>query len=191
MLTAKLKDYKLGMMILIIFKKEIDKFFLTGGVYRSQRGQSLIEVMAALGVVAVVIVGIAILAFSSLKDVQHGRNQVQASRLVAEGLEQVRIVRDQIGWSKFYATYNIGCYKVDTSSSPYTMQSIDCGGEWLSVPLAQFRRLIVLEDQHLVDPDAGCSLPGCPGRKITASVFWEDTQGQQTSAASTVLTQWK
>lgn len=172
------------------FKRKEDKFFSTHIVFKKNRGQSLIEVMAALGVVAVVIVGIAILAFSSLRDVQHGRNRVQASRLVSEGLEQARVVRDQKGWSYFNSLS--GCYKVDTSSSPWSMEPLTtCGGEYLSVPLQQFRRAILLEDQNLEDPTIGCPSPGCPGKKVTVTVFWEDAQGQQTSLASTILTKWK
>jgi type II secretory pathway pseudopilin PulG len=162
---------------------------------KDQKGQSLLEVLTALGVAAVVIVALSILAVSSLRNAQHARSQTEATKFVNEGIEQVRTVRDQKGWNAFGGYTINSCYVVDTTVSPWSLTNnggvVVCGSGGEPIGSTQFKREIKLEDANLSGGTPGCSTGPCPGRKITVSVFWTDSFGLNTSQASTVLTEWK
>jgi len=161
---------------------------------KNQEGQSLLEVLTALGVASVVIVALSVLAVSALRNAQHAKAQAEAAKYVSEAIEEVRAVRDQRGWSDF-STYAVdACYKVNRASSPWSLETstVVCGGGGEAVGSSKFNREIKLERQDLAAGSPGClgSNP-CPGRKITVSVYWTDAFGPNTSQATTILTEWK
>jgi type II secretory pathway pseudopilin PulG len=164
-------------------------------ISKKQKGQTLLEVLTALGVAVVVIVALSILAVSALRNAQHAKAQAEATKFVNEAIEEVRAVRDQRGWSTF-SSFSVtppdNCYSV-TSSTPLNLVSVSCGGSPI-VGSTQFTREIKLDGK---DVTGGPSEPGCPigntcpGRMITVSVFWTDAYGSNTSQATTILTEWK
>jgi type II secretory pathway pseudopilin PulG len=144
---------------------------------KRQEGQSLLEVLTALGVAVIIIVALSILAVSSLRNAQHARAQAEATKYVNGGLEQVRTVRDRQGWSMFFSYAVPKCYSVQTSD--WTLQEdSSCSG----VPVSGHIRTILLEDQ---------TTPEGEGRKVTVTVSWTDSFGPNTSSATTILTKWK
>lgn len=160
---------------------------------RTESGQSLLEVLTALGVAAIVVVALSVLAVSSLRNAQHARAQAEATKFVNEGIEQVRTVRDQQGWNTF-STFSVtppnNCYSVNTSSTPWILQGETCGTPPI-VGSTQFTREIQLEDASIDVVSSGCLSPPCPGRRVTVTVSWTDSFGPNTSQAATILTQWK
>lgn len=156
----------------------------------TRSGQTLIEVLAATGVAAVIIMSITLLAFSSLQNVQQGKNQAQASRYVSEGLEQVRSVRDQQGWTAFISSTNYpvpGYYSVVTSTNPWTLMAATAGNP-VSITGTIFSREILLEDASLII-DATPS--NDDGRRVTVSLYWDDSKGRNKISSSTILTKWR
>ena len=91
-----------------------------------QKGQALLEVLTALGVAILVIVGLSTLAVYGLKNAQHGKNVETATRLAGQGAEHVRTVRDRQSWTVF-RTYPVdSCFLVNISN--WTLQQVACGG---------------------------------------------------------------
>lgn len=56
-------------------------------------GQSLIEVVVALGIVIIIVTAIAISTTSGLKNAQFSKNQTQATKIAQEGLEAVKVIK--------------------------------------------------------------------------------------------------
>ncbi len=68
-----------------------------------QSGQSMIEMLLALGVAAVVLVALVKVASLSVTSSVFARQKSQATRLGSEALEWARSQRDELGWDGFYA----------------------------------------------------------------------------------------
>lgn len=145
-------------------------------------GQTLIEVLAAVAVAAVIIVGVTLLAFSGLRNVKQARNQSQAARYVQEGLEQVRAVRDQQSWTDFAAYAPGNYYDVVKTTSPWSLQLLTNPNTKVPIPSTIFEREIYLDDSSVGVDD---------GRKVTVIVYWVDPQGNNLSSSSTILTKWR
>ncbi|OGD86187.1 hypothetical protein A2Z23_03160 [Candidatus Curtissbacteria bacterium RBG_16_39_7] len=148
---------------------------------KNNSGQSLLEVLTALGVAAVIIVALTTLAVTSLRNAQHARSQTTATKLASEGIEQVRTVRDRQGWTAFYLYVFGKCYTVDTTN--WILQNAEdppCDGMEVS-GYSGYVRKIFLENEST----------GGEGRKITVTVTWTDSFGENTSQATTILTKWQ
>jgi prepilin-type N-terminal cleavage/methylation domain-containing protein len=59
------------------------------------KGQSLIEVLVALGIISIVTTALASVVVTSMNNAQLSKNQNQALQYSQEGLEVVRLLRDQ------------------------------------------------------------------------------------------------
>ncbi|MCL5411284.1 MAG: hypothetical protein M1150_00895 [Patescibacteria group bacterium] len=64
-------------------------------IFLEEKGQSLIEAMAALALTAVVVVVLGNFAVRATRDADYAKNQLQASLYAQEGIEAVRAIRDQ------------------------------------------------------------------------------------------------
>lgn len=62
-----------------------------------QNGQSLVEVVVALSVAAVIITALLIVVITSLRNAQLSQTQSRATKYAQEGLEKVRAIRDRDG----------------------------------------------------------------------------------------------
>lgn len=122
------------------------------------KGQSLIEVLVALGLLSLLITSVAVVVTSSLNSAQFSQEQTAATKYAQEGLEITRSIRD--GNYGTFATFN-GTYclaKGATSLGPAqagcTSQNVD-----------QFIRSIRIEQT-----------PGCGANvaKVITTVSWKD-----------------
>lgn len=60
----------------------------------NQKGQSLVELIIALGVVMVVMIGFTNITLTALRNALHAKHQNQATRIAQETLEVIRVIRD-------------------------------------------------------------------------------------------------
>ncbi|MDO8620793.1 MAG: hypothetical protein Q7R31_00700 [Candidatus Levybacteria bacterium] len=74
---------------------------------RYERGQTLIEVLVALGAAVAVLFGITVAVISSLNNAQFTQNQNLANKYASQGMEIVRQLRDSSssGLSQYSNTY--------------------------------------------------------------------------------------
>lgn len=63
----------------------------------TQQGQSIIEILIALTLVILFLSGITVIQLFSIRNVQFSRNKSTATKLAAQQLERVRVVRDSAG----------------------------------------------------------------------------------------------
>lgn len=74
------------------------------------RGDTLIEVLIALGIVVVVISAVTVLGISSLSNARFSATQDQAAKYTQEGMEIVRGIRNSnyAGYASYSGTYCLG-----------------------------------------------------------------------------------
>lgn len=122
------------------------------------KGQSLIEVLVALGIISTIIIAVATVVITSLNNTQLSKDQNLATKYAQEGLEITRSIRnrDFTAFSSLTGTYCLpkNAENLGTSQSGCTIPNID-----------HFIRSIQIEHT-----------PGCGTNvsKITAVVSWRD-----------------
>ena len=60
-----------------------------------QKGQSLLELAIFIGIILVMTTGLVINVINGLRDSQTSQNQLQATKLAQEGLDQVKVIKDR------------------------------------------------------------------------------------------------
>lgn len=97
----------------------------------SQAGQSVIEVLVATAVVAVVMTGIAVGLTLSVRNTSEAKQRAYASVQAQQVMEVFRRERVQYGWGTFYDTLSSGDYCFNTlpsSLSGFAALSGECVG---------------------------------------------------------------
>src|SRR5437879_249242 len=80
-------------------------------------GQTLIEVIVALGVAVILAVSLITTSLITQKAARSARNNTQATKLAQEYIEQIRVYRDRKGFANAFAsvTENV-CLKLNTTN---------------------------------------------------------------------------
>lgn len=63
--------------------------------YLYHSGQSLFELVIALGVAVLIIAGLTVTTLVGLRNSQYSQNQIQASKIAQEGIEKIRAAREK------------------------------------------------------------------------------------------------
>lgn len=79
---------------------------MTINKYFKQSGQSIIEVLIATGVVALVMTAMMAAMTLSLQNSSQAKYRSLATKLGQEGVENIRQYRDKLGWETFYQIIN-------------------------------------------------------------------------------------
>jgi Tfp pilus assembly protein PilV len=139
-----------------------------------KKGQSLFEVVFAVGMVSLVLITLVSLATSSIRNSNSSKTTDLATRSLEDGTEWVRSERD-LGWSAFYTK---------ASSPTYCLTSLDwtkprsCGSlEYINGTIIQRSVAFTLVDASTVQADL--------------KALWSDSQGTHQIVSSTYFTEWK
>ncbi len=123
------------------------------------KGQTIIEVLVALGAAVVVVTAIAIVVISAINNTQYSKNQNLATQYAQQGMEILRQIRDST-----YATFNTynGTYCLDKDQTVLGGTVVDC----TTPNVDSYIRKVVIEK----------SSPGCGNviTKVTVQVSWTD-----------------
>jgi len=166
----------------------------------SSKSQTLIETIAAVGIVIIAVIAILSLSFSNLMIGERGGERITATGLAREGIEVVRNIRDS-NWldpNKYWPYgLNNGFYIVNynstslTNADSSTISSCDncrlyltTNGLYTHNPLGNtltpFRRLITISDGD-----------NSFEKKITVEVFWSGRGGSHLIRLEERLTNWR
>lgn len=130
---------------------------------KNQKGQSLLEVVAALAAALLVILGLVRVTISSMRNSQFAKNQALATQYAQEAMEQTRSFRDQNSWEDFWDE------KVGKEEGPITIDIL-------------FSRTVTIENAE--------TNPGEADRaRVTVTVSWEE--GEHQSELVSYLTKWE
>ena len=136
-------------------------------------GQSLFEVMFAIGIASLVLIAIVSLSTRSVKNSDFSRNNSLASKYAQEGAEWVRQERDtSTDWSTFVT---------GRTGSDIQIGNLSWSGGGNPITNTIFNRFVRM-DLDLVDPNIA---------NVTVKVTWEDGSGQHEVSNSTKLTNWR
>jgi len=139
------------------------------------KGQSLFEVVIAIGIIGVVITAVAILATNSIRNTTFSRNKSLATRYSQEAIEWLRGQRDT-SWVTFHLNA--------VNSAIYCLDSL----LWTNVGACGAGEVItdtILQRQ--------VTFSNITATSVTAAVavFWSDSQGIHQVSTSTVYTDWR
>jgi Tfp pilus assembly protein PilV len=143
---------------------------------RGDRGFNLVEIVVATGIISLSLVSIIAIAGRSLAVSHRSLNTYQASILLEEGAEAVRIVRDS-GWGGIAGlTAGLTYYPAfDSSLDEWSLSTTSSDGE-----VGQFMRSVEVADVSRdastddIDP-SGSTDTGT--RKFTVNVSWRESNG--------------
>lgn len=138
---------------------------------KSTRGQTLAEVVVAIGVVVLLVTGLVVGTSVTLKASQYGKARSQAVQYAQEAVEMVRSVRDS-GWSNI-VTYS-GTTQCLNKAGQWTVKSGLCG---YTIDSFYTREVSFTWND--------------PKMKVDVSVSWIDGNKTYTVPITTYFTQWK
>ena len=142
-------------------------------------GQSLIEVVIAMAVIVGLAVALVTMTLVVQKASRSARNNTQATKLVQQNIEQVRVFRDRKGYASIPDGGN--CY-ILSSDDPDPLNwsfsaSFDClteSGQQITLDKTDFDRKIKIETDASI-------------KKVTVIVSWTDSGGIQSVSNQTIL----
>lgn len=156
-----------------------------------KRGQSLIEVIVAFAVVALVGMALITATLATQKTAISARNKSQATELVQQYLEQVRAIRDINGYSYISGlgvpTTNT-CYKILNSTDPnpglWTLNTSCTGatpynGELVQLNNIDYYRKITFS-----------TLPTSTSAVVQIDVTWKEGTNDRSVSQQTVISKW-
>lgn len=149
---------------------------------KKNHGQSLFEVVLAIGLIALVLFALAGLLAQGQKNASNAKDESDRSRAVSAVNEWLRTQRDN-NWSAFYAKApnNARSYCLNTLPSDVaSLSEGECAG-----PATGKSFSIGVSLSHPT-PD-----PGQSNVKADVSVSWTDSQGTHTQTFTSYFTNWK
>ncbi|MEK7561117.1 MAG: hypothetical protein AAB539_04155 [Patescibacteria group bacterium] len=157
----------------------------TPGHFLNSRGFGLVEVVVAIGITVMVLIGSITAARVALRRSSEQVNQIRATFLVEEGIEAMRVLRDN-GWSANIAglATSTNLYLVYDGLSWSATTTLQANSEGL------FERIFVLSDVFRGADDDITQSGGTwdPETKLARmDVSWRGRRGTSTVNASTYL----
>jgi Tfp pilus assembly protein PilV len=141
------------------------------------RGQTLLELVIAMGVVAVIVTGLVVASTASLRYSQDSRLRSGGVKYAQEAIEVVRQIRDTQPWTTFEA-YSTGTSKTWCLSSAGVF-SDQGGGECPLISVGSpFTRSVTFTWND-------------PIMEVTSEVRWQVGSTQASTQLKTYFTQWK
>lgn len=137
-----------------------------------QKGQSMLEAVAALGVISIIMTALTIAVMLGLGNSGYSKKNNLATQYAQQGMEYLRNLRERDG-TKFWG-YN-GSYYLGLNSDPFlSTPSFDyCTSQFPPSSISpnissggNYIRTTCIKD----DPSCGAS----PNKKITVSTWWQD-----------------
>lgn len=136
---------------------------------KQQRGQTLLEILIALGASVFILSAIAVVVTTSLSGTQFTKNQNLANQYAQEGLEVVRRIRD-FSWANFLLLNNAN-YCLPQSQTNLTEKT---GPNCTPTPNIG----VFLREIQIIHASVDCLVPPPPvvsnGSKVRSTVFWSD-----------------
>lgn len=152
-----------------------------------EQGQSLVELIVAVGLIVTAITALLSLSVISLRGTSFGVSKSRAIKWAGEEIELVRAYRDSLTWSAFASGATSG---VSNCGGPACTLGCHIGSAVSRVSGAEalgdgFSRCFVAE------PFDGNPFGSSDKIKITAKVTWADQKGEQEVTLISVFTNWR
>ena len=149
-------------------------------------GQSLVEVVVSIGIAVILAISLITTSLITQKSSRSARNNSQATKLVQQTIEQLRVMRDRRGFSTstFPSAPTTTCFTFNTPDlnvpSTWNLTS-GCSTPTVSLGTTIFTRKVEMIDQ-------GAS---AEKRLITVTVSWDESGQTRSVKSQTVLGLWQ
>ena len=145
----------------------------------NNKGETLIEVVLAVGLAVMVLFALVVLGSSAIKTGTSSTRRSEAEKLASSGVEAIRYLRDANGFDNLAN----GCYWINESDVPYIDAACLDANSWITISLGtgnSFDRKIQ------VAAYAGSTTM----KKVTSTTRWVESSGTRSVVISTVLSEW-
>ena len=156
-----------------------------------QKGQTLVEITLAMGVASIVIVGLSILAISSLKNAQDAVRRSESQKFANAGVEAVLFFKNSqgfndaifpaVGVTDFYCMNNSAELLPIADTNCALDSTLDPNGDKVVSPTTGLAYYRVLSIERLDDDNM----------RVVSTILWEDTQGVKTVSVPRDITNWR
>lgn len=143
-----------------------------------QNGQTLAEVVVAIGVVVLLVTGLIIGTSVTLKASQYGKARSQAAQYAQEAVEMARALRDS-SWTTFFS-YS-GTSQCLSKTGEWTTMSVSCPFD-IDAMYARTVTFTWRDDLSVTNDER---------MKVDVVVSWTDGAKAYTAPLTTYFTQWK
>ncbi|MBI5019118.1 prepilin-type N-terminal cleavage/methylation domain-containing protein [Candidatus Gottesmanbacteria bacterium] len=142
---------------------------------RYERGQTLLEIVVALGVIAVVLTGLVTAVTASLRYSQVSKYRSQGVKFAQEGVELARKLRDTSPWADFSAySSGTGAWCLNEAGSWSVSDGSGCP---IAVGSTFWRTVTFVLSGSVMD--------------VTSEVSWGDRSTGSTVTLRTYLSDWR
>lgn len=131
------------------------------------KGQALVETIIALAVASLIIGSLVVGVVISVKNTRFAKNQSLATKFAQEGMEEVRLYRDQNGWDAFWSN-KVGLGNEGPTGIGETIFEKEIKYQDVSEPEGEGNRA-----------------------KVTVTVSWTEGANEHQSKLSTYLAKWQ
>ncbi len=146
-------------------------------VHRTNSGQSLVEMVVAIGVVTMLVTGIIVATTMSLRVAGRGQAKSRAVKYTQEALELVRAIRNR-GWDNFITYDGLWCLTKDGTWSK-SLDNATCNPNVDTIYTRSVRFSL----------GTSATVPPYDVMTVVATVAWADPVERQV-VLETTLTQW-
>lgn len=158
-------------------QKDIPTYNIPNTIYHL--GQSILEVILALAILAVIITGIVSLTSTSVNTSTYSKNVSQANRYADEAIEYVRKYKEFEGWTDFYTdiTLNSGKWCMTDLSLAINVEcDLANSAHFISGTIFQRTLTAISVNSNSID--------------IDVKVTWTDDKGTHETKSSTTVSNW-
>jgi Tfp pilus assembly protein PilW len=150
---------------------------------RSLKGQTIVEIIIAVALAAMVVTALVSLNGVVLKTNVSTLKRAQANKVATLAMEAVRYHRDSLGYTNAFDQPGIICFQIATESnaSASLTKRPSCGYENVDYEGGIFRRKIEVSDESVATQS----------RKVTVSVEWDESTGTRRVIFNTYLSKWR
>lgn len=144
----------------------------------SHKGQSLVEVVVALGVVVALAVALITTSLVTQRASRSAQNNTQATKLVQQNIEQIRVFRDRKGFSSLTNGSCLTLNTLDADPARWILSACSgptADGEVVTLGNVDFTRKLAI------------STPAVNKKQIVVMVLWTDSGGLQSVSNTTFL----
>lgn len=144
----------------------------------NRSGQSLVEVVVALGIVVALAVALVTTSLVTQRSSKTAQNNTQATKLVGQNIEQMRVFRDRKGFSFLV---DGTCFTLNTTNADPALWTlpvcagVEANGEIVTLSNIDFVRKIAI------------TTPTVNKKQIVVTVEWTDSGGLQKVTNTTFL----
>lgn len=156
---------------------------------KKSRGQTLIEIIIATGVVGLVMTTVVAVISVSVRNAARAKAKALGTKYTQEGIEYFRAQKNLMGWETFYETIQAG-----TGNNVYCLSTLpyNQNGGLEQLPNRPCQAAEYVDARNIYKRSADVSLGTLNGQytvTVTVSTVWEDGDRLTTSNATLELQQ--